>query len=113
MDFGFGDYLQFVLALAFVLALIALFAVLARRMGLGYRLPARGRRTRRLAIVEAMPLDARRRLVLVRRDAVEYLVLLGANTDVLLEGGMPAPAGDFQAALNGAMTSAGKPDAAR
>ena len=113
MDFGFADYLQFAFALVFVLALIALVAVIARRLGFGYRLPARGRRTRRLAVVEAIPLDARRRLVLVRRDAVEYLVLLGVNADLLLDGGMPAPAPDFGAALDAATAAAAKPDAPR
>jgi flagellar protein FliO/FliZ len=113
MDFGFGDYLQFFFALVFVLALIALVALIARKMGFGYRLPSRGRKTRRLEVVEMIPLDARRRLVLVRRDAAEYLVLLGINSDLLLDGAIPAPAGEFNALLSEAMTPAGKPDAPR
>jgi len=95
MDMGFGEYLQFVFALIFVLALIALLAVAARRLGFGYRVPSRGKRARRLAVVEVVSLDPRRRLALVRRDQVEYLVLLGTNADLLLEGGIPAPADGF------------------
>lgn len=110
MEMGFGDYLQFVFALVFVLALIALLAVLARRLGFGYRVPSRGRRTRRLAVVEVIPLDPRRRLALVRRDRVEYLVLLGTASDLLLEGGIPAPADGFGEALAEATATPGQTD---
>ena len=95
MDLGFGEYMQFVFALVFVLALIALLAVAARRLGLGYRVAPRGKRARRLSVVEVVSLDPRRRLALVRRDQVEYLVLLGATSDLLLEGGIPAPPDGF------------------
>jgi len=113
MDLGFGDYLQFVFALLFVLALIALLAVAARRFGFGYRVPAGGKRTRRLAVVEIMPLDPRRRLALVRRDKVEYLVLLGATSDLLLEGGIPAPADGFGDLLAETTAGAGRADPPR
>jgi flagellar protein FliO/FliZ len=106
MDMGFGEYLQFVFALIFVLALIALLAVIARRLGFGYRVASRGKRARRLAVVEIIPLDPRRRLALVRRDQVEYLVLLGATSDLLLEKGIPAPADDFGEVLAGTVAAA-------
>lgn len=105
MDMGWGGYLQFVFALIFVLGLIALLALLARRMGLGYRVPSRGRRARRLSVVEVIPLDARRRLALVRRDRVEHLVLLGANSELLIEAGIPAPADGFDEVLAEAVAS--------
>ncbi|MBM3573386.1 MAG: flagellar biosynthetic protein FliO, partial [Alphaproteobacteria bacterium] len=60
-------YLRFVAALIFVLALIGLMAWAARRFGFGLR-PRVGSGPRRLALVEVMALDAKRRLVLVRRD---------------------------------------------
>lgn len=86
------SYLRFFLALVFVIGLIGLAATAARRMGLGYRLPSKGNgRQRRLAIVEVMPLDTRRRLVLLRRDETEHLVLLGGESDLLLEGGIAVP----------------------
>lgn len=96
----FAGYLRFILALVFVLALIGVIAALARRFGLGYRnVPKKGRR-RRLSIVEVMPVDAKRRLVLFRRDATEHLVLMGSNNDLVIEADIPAPAESaFAAAL--------------
>ena len=92
------DYFRFLLALAFVLGLIALVAWLARRMGLGGMLAghaARGgrRAARRLGVIEVAPLDARRRLVLVRRDEVEHLLLLGPDGDRIIETGIRPTAG--------------------
>jgi len=109
MDLGYGEYFQFLFALIFVLALIAVLAALARRFGLGYRRPSRGKHDRRLSLVEVIPVDAKRRLALFRRDSVEYLVLMGATSDLLLESAIPAPddvvPGDFKSALSNAVTS--------
>ncbi len=99
MDLGFTDYFQFVFALIFVLALIALLALVARRFGLGYRTPTRGKRERRLSVVEILPIDPKRRLALIRRDSVEHLVLLGTGSELLIETGIPALDDDFGAAL--------------
>src|SRR5215469_15576257 len=74
---------------ALVLVLAAFFAVVwaFRRFG-GERLgaaPARGRHPR-LAVIEATWMgDGRRRLVLIRRDNVEHLLLIGGPTDVVVE----------------------------
>jgi flagellar protein FliO/FliZ len=100
MDLDYGDYFQFVIALIFVLALIGVLAMVARRMGFGYRTPNRGKQAKRLSLIEVMPLDARRRIALIRRDSVEHLILLGNTNDILIESGVPAPAdADFSAAL--------------
>lgn len=84
-----GTYLRFALALVFVLALIAALAWAVRRFGLagaiGVRRP--GSR-RRLALVETLAIDAKRRLVLVRRDGAEHLLLIGGEHDLLVEGGI-------------------------
>jgi flagellar protein FliO/FliZ len=88
-----GEYFRFFLALGFVLVLIAGLAALVRRSGFGGRLaitPA-GSGERRLALVEVRPLDAKHKLVLLRRDDREHLVLLGAAGDLLIEGDIPAP----------------------
>ena len=87
----FESYLRFVLALAFVLSLIVLAAWAARRFGLGGALPATRGRNKRLGVVETLAVDARRRLVLVRRDGVEHLILLGPQTDLVVESGVTAP----------------------
>src|SRR5690606_20323006 len=45
-------------------------------------------RVPRLALVDAMPVDGRRRLVLVRRDNVEHLLIIGGPADVVVEAGI-------------------------
>src|SRR3546814_9153580 len=46
---------------------------------------------RRLHFVEIAPRGVRRKLVLLRRDDREHLVLLGANSDIVIESGIAAP----------------------
>jgi len=77
---------RFVVAFVIVLGLIALTFWLIRRFG-GTRVgtaAARGRAPR-LAVVDAAPVDGRRRLVLVRRDNVEHLLMIGGPTDIVVE----------------------------
>lgn len=76
-----------VVALVLVLALIALTVWLMRRFGEGrIATPAGGRgRQQRLAVLDSAVVDARRRLVLIRRDNVEHLILIGGPTDVVVE----------------------------
>ncbi len=81
----FAVYFKFLLALIFVLGLIGCLAWAARRFGLAGRLTPNTGKARRLSVVEVMPLDARRRLVLLRRDDTEHLVLLGGGADLHLE----------------------------
>ena len=84
-------YLRFVAALALVLGLIAAVAWGARRLGLAGRLPIVTGRARRLGVVETVPLDAKHRLVLVRRDAAEHLLLLGPAGAAVVEAGIGPP----------------------
>jgi hypothetical protein len=46
---------------------------------------------KRLALVETRYLDSKRRLLLVRRDNVEHLVITGGPVDMILETGIPVP----------------------
>jgi flagellar protein FliO/FliZ len=46
---------------------------------------------RRVYVVEQSNLDGRRRLVLIRRDDVEHLIMTGGPVDVLIETGIGAP----------------------
>ena len=87
-----SQYLRFVAALIAVLALIGAVAWAARRFGLMPRASGQAQ-GRRLQVLEVAPIDARRRLVLVRRDAVEHLILLGQSSDLLIEGGINAAPG--------------------
>ncbi|MBZ0228978.1 MAG: flagellar biosynthetic protein FliO [Bauldia sp.] len=76
---------QYVITLVVILALVALVVWLVRRYAVGgVGTTARGRLPR-LAIVDALVVDNRHRLVLVRRDNVEHLVLIGGATDLLIE----------------------------
>ena len=49
----------------------------------------------RLGVIEAAAVDNKRRLVLVRRDNVEHLIMIGGTSDILVEAGInrsaPAP----------------------
>ncbi len=76
---------QIAITAVVVLALIALVYWLMRRIS-GFRMGGVGRgRVARLALVDAMAVDNRRRLVLVRRDNVEHLILIGGPSDVVVE----------------------------
>jgi flagellar protein FliO/FliZ len=74
------------LALIFVLCLIGLVSYFLRRVA-GQPLPKRGisKEGKRLGIVEVMALDVRRRLVLIRRDDKEHLLLLAPDRELLIE----------------------------
>ena len=75
-----------VIVLMGVLALLGLLAWLIQRLGwLGPALSGRGRR---IGVIEAAAVDAKRRLVLVRRDDVEHLVLTGPAGDIVIETGI-------------------------
>ncbi|HSP49996.1 MAG TPA: flagellar biosynthetic protein FliO [Pseudolabrys sp.] len=76
---------KFFIAFAVVLALIGLTAWLVRRFSAN-RLGGgtRGRQPR-LAVIDAATVDGRRRLVLIRRDNVEHLLMIGGPTDVVVE----------------------------
>ena len=78
--------LQFFLAFIVVLGLIGIAAWLVRRLGAG-RLGGVGMRGRqpRLAVVDYASVDGRRRLILVRRDNVEHLVMIGGPSDIVVE----------------------------
>jgi flagellar protein FliO/FliZ len=103
------EYFRFALALVFVLALIGVLAAVARRAGFGF--PASSIKpsgARRLSIVEVTPLDGRRRLVLIRRDNVEHLLMLSPNSEHVIETGIAAST-DFAEQLERAASKASMP----
>ena len=95
MDFDL--YLRFALALILVLGLIALLAWLLRRFGMGVKMT----KGRRLGIIEAQMLGPRHRLMLIRRDDVEHLVIVGPASETVIESGIKH-AGSFASALTSA-----------
>jgi len=78
--------LTFFFAFVAVLVLIGAVAWLVRRFA-GNRLGGNANRGRmpRLAVIDAAAVDGRRRLVLVRRDNVEHLLMIGGPTDIVVE----------------------------
>jgi flagellar biogenesis protein FliO len=77
-------------AFLFAFALIALIAwvftsfMASRPRSAGF---LRGR-DRRLGVVETASVDARRKLILIRRDDVEHLIMTGGPVAVLIETGI-------------------------
>ena len=82
----YSDYFRFLFALIFVIALIALLALIARRIGFGYPVALnKASNMKRLEIIETASVDGRRRLVLVRRDNVEHLLIVSQNSETVIE----------------------------
>ena len=91
--------MRFIFASLFVLGLIGIFAVVMKRYGhalqsgnmSGFlskfiRQPASGTQALgRLEVLEVRYLDPRRKLVLVRRDRAEHLLLLADGRETLIE----------------------------
>jgi flagellar protein FliO/FliZ len=81
-------------ALVFTLGLLIGGAMLLRRYGhklgaLGLALPVV--KTKRLSISEIMSVDARHRLLLIRRDDSEHLVLMGPSGATVIEQKITPP----------------------
>lgn len=76
------DWARALFALIATLALIGLAAYGARRLGM---LQAGGANApRRLKVTESLMLDPRRRMVIVRCDGKEHLLLLSAAGDIVV-----------------------------
>ena len=76
---------RFFIAFLVVLALIGLTAWLVRRFGANRLGNASRGRQPRLAVIDAATVDGRRRLVLIRRDNVEHLLMIGGPSDLVVE----------------------------
>jgi len=81
-----------VLALVLVLGLIGGAAWAARRFGPSMWFGARRSQSdRSLGVLESLPIDARHRLVLVRRGERKHLLLIGPNHSLVVEDGIAEP----------------------
>lgn len=85
----FFDIARYLLALVLVLALIAGAGLAARRFGVPG--VTRAVADKRLAVIESLMLAPRQRLVIVRRDDVEHLILTGPDGASVIESGIKAP----------------------
>jgi flagellar protein FliO/FliZ len=85
---GAHDYLRFILALSFVLALMGLLAYVMRRTSLG-KMGLNGM-GRRLGVLETRPIDHRHKLVLIKCDEREHLVILGPEGQTIIDSNIPS-----------------------
>jgi len=84
------DPIRFILAFFFVLGLIGAMGFGLKRYGhrlSGQKFFAKGEGGR-IAVLEVYWLDPRRRLVLIRRDSVEHLLLLSDKGEQVIESGI-------------------------
>ena len=89
-----AEYFRYVAALIFVVSLIGLLAWAVRRFGVGGVRVTTGS-VRRLAVIETLALDGKRRLVLCSRDGVEHLLLLGGERETVVEAGIGPAAASY------------------
>ncbi|SFJ26537.1 hypothetical protein SAMN05216304_10656 [Bosea sp. OK403] len=80
---------KWIIAFAVILALLALLGLFARQIK-GGRLRMRGQgggraRQPRLGVVDIHDLDRQRQLILIRRDNVEHLIMIGGVSDIVVE----------------------------
>ncbi len=91
-------YLNMFLMLALVVSLIYAMAYILKKV----KSPIFGNRDGlRLKIVENLPIDAKRRLVLITKDSEELLILLSPNGDTIIN----FAGGDGQKTMQNAMQS--------
>ncbi len=81
---GITQAIAVILALAVVLLLFGLFIFILKRL-MGASAPQSRNRQPRIAIMDSASVDARRRLLLIRRDNIEHLILVGGPSDVVVE----------------------------
>jgi flagellar protein FliO/FliZ len=82
------DFARYLGALLLVLGLVGAAALAARRFGLSSLVKPSA--TRRLSIVETLTVGPRQRLLIIRRDNVEHLVLAGPDGTSIIESGIAA-----------------------
>ncbi|MFC7396633.1 hypothetical protein ACFQU1_05435 [Chelatococcus sp. GCM10030263] len=109
---------QYLIAFVIIFVLLALFAVVLRRVSAprGNTANQAGGRSRqpRLGVIDSFDIDRKRQLVLVRRDHVEHLLMIGGPNDVVIESSIirnaqrsapppspPASVGDALAQISG------------
>lgn len=86
------DFGRFAASFVLVIGLIGLLALFMRRYGAGSAKVKRGEEAR-LELLEIMPLDGRHRLLLVRRDNVQHLLVSGPDGVRVVEEGIAVKAG--------------------
>lgn len=79
------DYSRFFVSLAFVIALIWAVAWLLKRFGLDKRLRGATGQAGRMQVVDVLYMDPRRKLVLVRADHQEYVLMVAGDSVTVID----------------------------
>ncbi len=82
---GYGAAILWTLAALVVLVIVLIIVKMIRSLTFGTFVAGGRNRKTRLAVMDATAVDSHRRLVLVRRDDIEHLLLIGGPTDVVVE----------------------------
>jgi hypothetical protein len=82
---GYGAAIFWVLVALAAFVAVLFIVKMIRSMNFGTFVAGGRNRKTRLAVMDATAVDSHRRLVLVRRDDVEHLILIGGPTDVVVE----------------------------
>ncbi|MER8820810.1 flagellar biosynthetic protein FliO [Mesorhizobium sp. M0991] len=82
---GYAAAILWTFAVLVLLLIILLIIRLVRSLTFGTFVAGGRNRKTRLAVMDATAVDSHRRLVLVRRDDIEHLLLIGGPTDVVVE----------------------------
>ena len=93
-----GVLVQVLIGFGVILILIFLLTWIMKKLNLVSARIARQGEDPRLSIKEVIAVDHKRRLLLVQRDHVEHLLLIGGESDLLVETSHPHPA-DPEAAI--------------
>jgi len=91
-------YVKFLVGFVFVIALMLFCGWLLKKFsGIGGGLLQKS--DKRLRVVEVLPIDHKHRLVMVRRDNREHLLLIGPESEVVVESGIIAAENDDHEAV--------------
>lgn len=82
---GYAAAVMWTVLALLVLVLLLVIIRLIKGMNLGTFVAGGRNRKTRLAVMDATAVDSQRRLILVRRDDIEHLILIGGPTDVVVE----------------------------
>lgn len=85
-----GTVLNAIFALGIVIVLIVLGLWLLKLLTRATEGMSRGRE-KRLQVIESTAVDGKRKLLIIRRDNVEHLVMTGGPSDVVIESGIAVP----------------------
>lgn len=85
------NYSQFVLALLVLAGLLGAFAIGLKKLSTStFFTKLSPVRDRRMRLLETLPIDPKRRVVLVQVDDREHVLMIGGGTDIVIEQNKPA-----------------------